>query len=44
VTEPVLRIQGISVGFGGNLVVRELSLEVNLGEIVGLIGPNVAGS
>jgi len=43
VTEPVLRIQGISVGFGGNLVVRELSLEVNLGEIVGLIGPNGAG-
>jgi len=43
VSTPVLRVEGISVGYGGNPVVRDLSLDVGEGEIVGLIGPNGAG-
>ncbi len=42
-TPPLLQIEGISVGYGGTAVVRDLSLELNTGEIVGLIGPNGAG-
>ena len=42
-SEPVLRVEGISVGYGGSPVVRDLSLDVSEGEIVGLIGPNGAG-
>ena len=42
-TAPVLRVEGVSVGFGGSPVVRDLSLELSAGEILGLIGPNGAG-
>ncbi len=41
--EPVLRVEGLSVGYGGSPVVRELTLELSSGEILGLIGPNGAG-
>ncbi len=40
---PVLRVDGVSVGYGGSAVVRDLSLELHAGEILGLIGPNGAG-
>jgi branched-chain amino acid transport system ATP-binding protein len=39
----VLEVSGVSVRFGGVQALRELSLEVNEYEIVGLIGPNGAG-
>jgi branched-chain amino acid transport system permease protein len=39
----VLKISGLSVSFGGVHAVREVSLEVREGELVGLIGPNGAG-
>ena len=42
-TSPVLQVEGVSVGYGGSPVVRELSLELSPGEILGLIGPNGAG-
>ena len=42
-TAPIFEAQGISVGYGGSPVVRDLSLSVAAGEIVGLIGPNGAG-
>ena len=42
-TAPVFQAESILVGYGGNPVVRDLSLEVARGEIVGLIGPNGAG-
>lgn len=40
---PVLRVSGLSVAFGGVRAVRDVSLEVHDGELVGLIGPNGAG-
>jgi len=41
--ENVLRLEGVTMQFGGVLAVDDLSLEVNKGEIVALIGPNGAG-
>ena len=41
--ETVLRLEDITMQFGGVVAVDNLSLEVNKGEIVALIGPNGAG-
>lgn len=42
-TEHVLRVEELSVSFGGLDVLSEVSLEVRRGEIVGMVGPNGAG-
>jgi len=43
-TEPaMLELRGVDIAYGGVAAVRDLSLEVRRGEIVGLIGPNGAG-
>jgi branched-chain amino acid transport system permease protein len=39
----VLKVSDLSVSFGGVRAVRQVSLEVRDGELVGLIGPNGAG-
>ena len=39
---PVLRLENITMQFGGVVAINNLSLEVNQGEIVALIGPNGA--
>ena len=39
----VLRVQDVTMQFGGVVAVDNLSMEVNEGEIVSLIGPNGAG-
>jgi branched-chain amino acid transport system ATP-binding protein len=39
----LLQVTGLSKSFGGLKAVRDLSFDVNEGEIVGLIGPNGAG-
>ena len=39
----MLRIEQVCVSFGGLAAVKDLSLEVKPGEIIGLIGPNGAG-
>lgn len=41
--ENVLRMENITMQFGGVVAVNNLSIEVNKGEIVALIGPNGAG-
>lgn len=40
---PLLALGHVEVRYGGVAAVRDLSLEVRAGEIVGLIGPNGAG-
>lgn len=42
-TENVLRVENLTMQFGGVVAVGDLSMEVNKGEIVALIGPNGAG-
>ncbi len=39
----VLRIENVTMQFGGVVAVNNLSMEINEGEIVALIGPNGAG-
>ena len=40
---PVLSAEGLVKAYGGRTVVREVSLQISGGEIVGLLGPNGAG-
>ena len=42
-SQNVLRLENVTMQFGGVVAVNDLSLEVNKGEIVALIGPNGAG-
>jgi branched-chain amino acid transport system ATP-binding protein len=41
--EPLLRVEEISISFGGLKALNEVSLEVYPGEIMAIIGPNGAG-
>lgn len=42
-SDPVLRIEGVTKRFGGLVAVRDVTLELPRGAITGLIGPNGAG-
>jgi len=39
----ILEIEGLSKSFAGLMAVKEISLKVNKGEILGIIGPNGSG-
>lgn len=43
INDSVLRLEHITMQFGGVVAINDLSLEVRKGEIVALIGPNGAG-
>lgn len=42
-TEPALRLEGLTRRFGGVTAVDNVSVSIPKGEIVGLVGPNGAG-
>ncbi len=41
--EPLLRVSGLTVAFGGVVAVSDVSFDLPAGEILGMIGPNGAG-
>ena len=41
--ENILRLEHVTMQFGGVVAMNDLSMDVNEGEIVALIGPNGAG-
>ena len=43
VSKPLLRIRGLSVGFGGPPVIEDIDLDVEAGQFVSLIGPSGSG-
>ena len=42
-SDNILRVENVTMQFGGVVAVHNLSFEVNEGEIVSIIGPNGAG-
>jgi iron complex transport system ATP-binding protein len=40
---PVFAVEGVEFGYGGAFRLRDVSLEVGQGEILGVVGPNSAG-
>jgi simple sugar transport system ATP-binding protein len=43
VTEPLLRLEGVTKNYGPNTVLKDVSFEIGQGEVVGLLGDNGAG-
>lgn len=41
--ELILSLQNLTMKFGGLVAVRDFSMDIRYGELVGLIGPNGAG-
>ena len=41
--QPILKVSGLTMDFGGIRALNQLDLDVHSGEIAALIGPNGAG-
>ena len=41
--EPIFGCRGIGISFGNRTILRDVSLAVSPGEVLGLVGPNGAG-
>ena len=41
--EQVIRVESVSAGYGGSLVVKDVSISAGRGEIVAVVGPNGSG-
>ena len=41
--ETLLRVEHLTKRFGGLIAVNDVSMDVNIGEVVGLVGDNGAG-
>jgi len=42
-TDPLLEVDGVSAGYESNVVLRDVSLDVDEGEVVSIVGRNGAG-
>jgi len=40
---PLIRLEGVSFGFGGDMVLQEIGLEIKRGDFLAILGPNGAG-
>ena len=40
---PYVKLDDLSVGYGGKAIIRDICVDIKKGEIVTLIGPNGAG-
>ena len=43
ISQPVIDLEGISAGYGGPIVLQDVTLALNQGEFLGLVGPNGGG-
>ncbi|MDN5849397.1 MAG: ATP-binding cassette domain-containing protein, partial [Nitrococcus sp.] len=39
----MIELEGVSAGYGGPIVLQDVTLDVGAGEFLGLVGPNGGG-